>query len=336
MFERFTQRARHVVVLAQEEARLLDHNYIGTEHVLLGLLQERQGIAGIALTAAGLTLEAARADVEAKVGRGKGKNKPKGHIPFTPRAKKVLELSLREALQLRHNYIGTEHILLGIMREGDGLAANILRQHGIDFLALRMRVLDLVPIAESPESRRLRRWLRPRGSTSRPEFRTTSAIEAGLDEAHRIAGDAAVGSHHLLLATLGDPMSAAAKALTGLGVDLDAAREALRQVDIAGTTDELPEEAGRRQLVMTLTDHDLRLETTDSTLLDAARTALAAVATAADADPSVISGRHPMATGFAEIWQAWNLALRQICEGARRGDAAPEEDAETPDDASEA
>ena len=111
MFERFTDRARRVVVLAQEEARLLNHSYIGTEHILLGLIHEGEGVAAKALESLGISLEAVRSQVEEIIGQGG--SSPSGHIPFTPRAKKVLELSLREALQLGHNYIGTEHILLG-------------------------------------------------------------------------------------------------------------------------------------------------------------------------------------------------------------------------------
>jgi ATP-dependent Clp protease ATP-binding subunit ClpC len=118
MFERFTDRARRVVVLAQEEARLLNHNYVGTEHVLLGLIRESQGVAAKALESLGISLEAVRTQVEEIIGQGQ--MAPTGHIPFTPRAKKVLELSLREAKQLGHDYIGTEHILLGLIREGEG------------------------------------------------------------------------------------------------------------------------------------------------------------------------------------------------------------------------
>ena len=120
MFERFTDRARRVVVLAQEEARLLNHSYIGTEHILLGLIHEGEGVAAKALESLNISLEAVRAQVEEIIGQGG--SSPSGHIPFTPRAKKVLELSLREALQLGHNYIGTEHILLGLIREGEGVA----------------------------------------------------------------------------------------------------------------------------------------------------------------------------------------------------------------------
>ncbi len=125
MFERFTDRARRVVVLAQEEARLLNHNYIGTEHILLGLSHEGGGVAAKALEAMGVSLQEVRSQVESIIGRGEAE--PTGHIPFTPRAKKVLEMSLRESLQVGHNYIGTEHILLGLIREGEGVGAQVLR-----------------------------------------------------------------------------------------------------------------------------------------------------------------------------------------------------------------
>src|SRR4249920_3438865 len=140
MFERFTDRARRVVVLAQEEARMLNHNYIGTEHILLGLIHEGEGVAAKALESLGISLEAVRIQVEEIIGQGQ--QAPSGHIPFTPRAKKVLELSLREALQLGHNYIGTEHILLGLIREGEGVAAQVLVKLGADLNRVRQQVLQ--------------------------------------------------------------------------------------------------------------------------------------------------------------------------------------------------
>ena len=142
MFERFTDRARRVVVLAQEEARLLSHNYIGTEHILLGLIHEGEGVAAKALESLGISLEAVRSQVEEIIGQGG--SSPSGHIPFTPRAKKVLELSLREALQLGHNYIGTEHILLGLIREGEGVAAQVLVKLGADLSRVRQQVIQLL------------------------------------------------------------------------------------------------------------------------------------------------------------------------------------------------
>ena len=142
MFERFTDRARRVVVLAQEEARLLNHNYIGTEHILLGLIHEGEGVAAKALESLGISLEKVRQQVEEIIGAGQ--SPPSGHIPFTPRAKKVLELSLREALQLGHNYIGTEHILLGLIREGEGVAAQVLVKLGADLSRVRQQVIQLL------------------------------------------------------------------------------------------------------------------------------------------------------------------------------------------------
>jgi ATP-dependent Clp protease ATP-binding subunit ClpC len=142
MFERFTDRARRVVVLAQQEARMLDHNYIGTEHILLGLIREGDGMAARALMAMGIGLDAMRQAVEDIIGRGA--QSPSGHIPFTPRAKKVLELSLREALQLGCDYIGTEHILLGLIREGDGVAAQVLVGAGVDLNRARQQVIELL------------------------------------------------------------------------------------------------------------------------------------------------------------------------------------------------
>ena len=142
MFERFTDRARRVVVLAQEEARMLNHNYIGTEHILLGLIHEGEGVAAKALESLGISLEAVRQQVEEIIGQGQ--QAPSGHIPFTPRAKKVLELSLREALQLGHNYIGTEHILLGLIREGEGVAAQVLVKLGADLGRVRQQVNSLL------------------------------------------------------------------------------------------------------------------------------------------------------------------------------------------------
>ncbi|MBV0893871.1 ATP-dependent Clp protease ATP-binding subunit [Microbacterium sp. NC79] len=142
MFERFTDRARRVVVLAQEEAKMLNHNYIGTEHILLGLIHEGEGVAAKALESLGISLDAVREQVQDIIGRGQ--QQPTGHIPFTPRAKKVLELSLREALQLGHNYIGTEHILLGLIREGEGVAAQVLVKLGADLNKVRQQVIQLL------------------------------------------------------------------------------------------------------------------------------------------------------------------------------------------------
>jgi ATP-dependent Clp protease ATP-binding subunit ClpC len=142
MFEKFTDKARRVVVLAQEEAKMLNHNYIGTEHILLGLIHEGEGVAAKALEALGINLDAVREQVQEIIGQGQ--TPPTGHIPFTPRAKKVLELSLREALQLGHSYIGTEHLLLGLIREGEGVAAQVLTKLGADTNRVRQQVIQLL------------------------------------------------------------------------------------------------------------------------------------------------------------------------------------------------
>ena len=142
MFERFTHEARRVLVLAQEEARLLNHNFIGTEHILLGLIHQGDGVAAQALGSLGIRLEAVRAEVEETI--GPAGTSTAGSPPFTPRAKKVLELSLRESLQLGHNYIGTEHILLGLVREGEGVAAQVLVGLGADLSRVRQQVIELL------------------------------------------------------------------------------------------------------------------------------------------------------------------------------------------------
>jgi ATP-dependent Clp protease ATP-binding subunit ClpC len=142
MFERFTDRARRVIVFAQDEARMLNHGYIGTEHLLLGLIHEEEGLAARALKTLGVSLDETRQEVEEIIGRGT--HAPRGHIPFTPRAKNVLELSLREALQLDHQYIGTEHILLGLLREGNGVAAQILVRSGVNLNRARQEVIRLL------------------------------------------------------------------------------------------------------------------------------------------------------------------------------------------------
>ncbi len=173
MFERFTDRARRVVVLAQEEARLLKHHYIGTEHILLGLIHEGDGVAAKALESLGVSLEAVRSQVEKII--GKGKSEPGSHIPFTPRAKKVLEFSLREALQLGHNYIGTEHILMGLIREGEGVAAQVLTKLGASLTLVRKEVINLLSDYPGPRGSRSRSRTRraetaggkPTGSSSR-------------------------------------------------------------------------------------------------------------------------------------------------------------------------
>ncbi|HKY65385.1 MAG TPA: Clp protease N-terminal domain-containing protein [Acidimicrobiales bacterium] len=260
MFERFSDRGRRVVVLAQEEARLLGHGYIGTEHLLLGIVHEGEGVAARALESLGIELGAVRRKVEETVGRGD--DQPEGHIPFTPHAKKVLELSLREALQFGHDYIGTEHVLLGLIRESDGVAAQVLVGSGADLSTVRRAVL-LVLEGEGPAPtgalprpagrmggqlpEHVRRTALARGA-ARPEPRRAIAHRASLleqaatglvlrrftvsacrvvllaeSEALRL-GHTEVGQDHLLLGLLAEGEGRAAATLTGAGADLEAAR----------------------------------------------------------------------------------------------------------------
>jgi hypothetical protein len=192
VFERFTDHARRVVVMAQEEARLLNHNYIGTEHILLGILRLREGVACLALDSLGVSLDRIRFRVEERVGHGS--SAPTGHIPFTPRAKKVLELSLREALQLGHNYIGTEHILLGLVREGEGVACQVLVEAGVELSRLRETVLQLLTGGGAAESVRSLRPVGQGPSFAAPRMAMCSFCGRDLwDVTYYVAGpDAAI------------------------------------------------------------------------------------------------------------------------------------------------
>lgn len=212
MFERFTDRAQQVVVLAQEEARLLNHNSIGTEHLLLGLVHDGEGVAAKALASLSISLEAVRAQVIEIVGKGDSAP-PGGHIPFTPRAKKVFELSLREALQLGHDYIGTEHLLLGLVREGQGVAAQVLVSMGANLRPLRDQVIKLLKVSPGPETQTgdfdaaawpspldEERWLTAQRTMS---ARSREVLERALGEALAAAAPE-IDPEHLLLALLGD------------------------------------------------------------------------------------------------------------------------------------
>jgi ATP-dependent Clp protease ATP-binding subunit ClpC len=339
MFERFTTQARHVVSLAGDEARALDHSYIGTEHLLLGLLGETDGIAARALAEVDLSLETARSRVVAAIGRG---NQPaQGHMPFTPRAKKLMDLSQREAFSLRHNHVGTEHILLGTLKLGEGLAATVLNEWRVNSRELRARVVALIAEAEADRMTGLLGQTGPRQGPSADsdtgvldvaEPRRTAAAVAGLSAAGGYAGQDPVGSHHLLLALLGDPSSAATRTLTSLGLDLAAARDALLRADLTDTSDEVPETAGRRGMSLRLTDSALVLEATDRRLIGLARLAFGEVGrhrasarpesaagdddAASDSDtPAVellLDGRDPVAASLAAVWKVLEASLKDI------------------------
>jgi Clp amino terminal domain, pathogenicity island component/UvrB/uvrC motif len=258
MFERFTDRARRVVVLAQDEARMLNHDYIGTEHVLLGLIHEGKGVAAKALESLGISLAAVREQVEETIGRGQ-QEAPSGHIPFTPRAKKVLELSLREALQLGHNYIGTEHILLGLIREGDGVAAQVLVALGGDLNRVREEVIQLLERYQGKEMKVAERGQRGPATRERrqlPELisRVTS-FEARLSAVEQRAGrgpdtgdlDAAIAqARQQKLSAVGTEDYERAAELRDRERQL-AADRAARLEDWADAHPDLPSLAGRLQ-----------------------------------------------------------------------------------------
>jgi ATP-dependent Clp protease ATP-binding subunit ClpC len=297
MFERFTDRARRVVVLAQEEARLLSHNYIGTEHILLGLIHEQEGVAAKVLEALGISVETVRGKVESIIGAGEGT--PTGHIPFTARSKKVLELSLREALQLGHNYIGTEHILLGLIREGEGVGAQILVNLGADLSAVRGAILQqLSGTGRGP---------RLTAPGFGPPRQTPAAAKAGV-EARRLAGSGPVGSHHYLLALLNDEQSVAAKALEGLGVTRQSLKEKLDAIEPAGTTDETPEEAGARRISLRVEGRLLTLEIDDADLAASLEKAMVGRTV------RIITGTDPEAeeAGFPALWSAVSRTVEDL------------------------
>src|SRR5580700_10566568 len=288
-----------------------------------------------------MTLKGVREEIAELIGPGK-QSQRSGHIPFTPRAKKTLELSLREALQLHHNYIGTEHILLGLMREGDGVAAQVMRKHA-DLLELRMAVLDAVPARQSEEvesadeaTNSVLRWLRQRltvsssprearlrlgHSEAEPALRVTPAGGVTLTEATRLAGEQPVGSHHLLLAALADSESAAAHALKNLGVDLDQAKEALRSAEVAGTTDEQPEQAGRRHMIVHIAEDKVTIEAADPLILVTAQAALRALGGEA-VTAGEIRGDQPAGAPLAPVWQAIRESLATIRQNAEPPEAA--------------
>jgi ATP-dependent Clp protease ATP-binding subunit ClpA len=222
LFEKFTDRARLVVVLAQEEARALKHNYIGTEHILLGLLREEEGLAARVLQSLDITVEGVRAQVVRIV--GSGEEVTAGQIPFTPRAKKVLELALREALSLGHNYISTEHILLGLGREDDGVAVRILRDFGADAETIRNEVIrmlsDPVVVREQVRSMVISSRASPQ-VIDQAWFGGLGAILDDLAAEIRRERQRAPDTGDLLLAFACAPDTLAAQALRELEIDLD-------------------------------------------------------------------------------------------------------------------
>jgi ATP-dependent Clp protease ATP-binding subunit ClpC len=302
MFERFTAEARSVVVRAQEEARGLRHDYIGTEHILLGLFSMPTSVAAKALRTLGVTATTVRTSIEETVGKGE-KDAPPGHIPFTKRAKKVLELSLREALQLKHNYIGTEHILLALEREGDGLAAQILSGQVHDMNAIRSTVSGLLRdgAGEHP--------------ADEPAPRTNAAEEV-VTAAQALAGDAPMGSHHLLEALIRAEGSMAAKVLADLGVDAAAIASKVDEFDAEDTTDATPEELAARKMELRVEGDEVHLVFRDTGTLD-----LAKAVTGMVAGPLTATG--PVTGKFVPLWTKTNQLLLSLLQ-TLKDDPLPE------------
>jgi ATP-dependent Clp protease ATP-binding subunit ClpC len=302
MFERFTDRARATVVHAQEEARLLQHNYIGTEHILLGLIREREGVAARVLERMGVSLGVVREQVEQIIGRGE--DAPSGHIPFTPRAKKVLELSLREALQLKHNYIGTEHVLLGLVREGEGVAAQVLVRLGADLGRIRQQVTRL--LAQMPEG----------GSTAVPPRRQrTPAAEQVVAAAEQLAGGSPMGSHHLLEALIRSDDSAAARVFAVLGVTADTLAATIDEVGIEGTSDLTDEEAAARQMEVQVVEGEVRIGLRDSAAVELTQAII-------DQLGGPVRGDDPLVGGLVGLHQE---ILRFLTELRARVAPSPED-----------
>jgi ATP-dependent Clp protease ATP-binding subunit ClpC len=261
MFERFTDRARKVLVLASDEAEALGHGFIGTEHILLGMLREGEGLAAKALVALGASPDDLRRRVTATITPGPplpAGTKP----PFTPRAKKTLELALREALTMNHNYIGTEHLLLGLIAEGEGVGAQVLVAAGISMADVRAKVIEL-----------LSGFTTPAAGAPGAEPAPTPAGSAVLRAARAQAGTERLGSHHVLLALVADPDSRAARVLASLGATPEAIRARLEAIGPEGTTDEVVSADRLRGLEVALGD-GVTLRIDDAALADTVRSAI--------------------------------------------------------------
>jgi ATP-dependent Clp protease ATP-binding subunit ClpA len=281
MFERFTQSARQVVVSAQEQARSLGHNYIGTEHLLLGVLAQPPEVAATrALLALGYTLDGCREGIEQLIGPGDPSRSRSGHIPFTSRCKKVMELSLRESLRLKHDHIGAEHLVLAIVREGGGVAAQLLVQHGPSLEEVRRAVLA---VAAEPG--------RADPGPSGPAGARTPAVDEVLALAQRLAAGAPVGSHHLLEALTRTGASMAGRVLAALGVDADRVVAQVDGLDVAETSDVTAEQLAAARVRLWVEADEVRVAVADPTL--AAR-----VRELVDAGDGELRGEGPLVGAF--------------------------------------
>ncbi|MER6530925.1 Clp protease N-terminal domain-containing protein [Streptomyces sp. NPDC001508] len=288
-FERFTVKARQAVVAAQEQARLLKHDHIGTEHILLGLLDVPDSRAANVLHQLGYDKETAQVDIAAVV--KPGTEELTGHIPFAPRAKKTLELALREAQQLHHHDIGTEHILLALVREGEGVGAKVLAERIRPIGKIRAAVLASVEGSQDV--------------TAGPWPAGTAATEDTMSTAGALAGGAPVGSHHLLEAMLRAENSMAARVLRDLGVDPDAVAAKIDELDPETTTDANPEEVAARRMEIRLVDDEVHLILRDPTTVTIAKKVT-------ELSGGPIQGVGPVAGMFVPLWRSTNQLLGQI------------------------
>ncbi|MGH9225727.1 MAG: Clp protease N-terminal domain-containing protein, partial [Acidimicrobiales bacterium] len=288
----------------------LGHGYIGTEHLLLSLLSNEGTPARQTLERLGVTADATRDDIIGIVGRGEGAGS--GHIPFTPRSKKVLELSLREALALKHNHIAPEHILLGLLREGEGLAAQILFKRSVDLLGLREEIIQQMPPGESKRS-----FLR-RGARATDPLRpmTASAAQVGVRAAH-LAGGAPVASHHYLLGLFEDDQSVAAKALAALGVTREEVEVKLAELGTEGTSDEPPEQWGARNTSLEAEGDLVTVRIGDADLAARVRDMFQSL--------HVDLLRGPQLPGADTIWMAVRPAVEESVRRLEQSSAAAEQ-----------
>jgi ATP-dependent Clp protease ATP-binding subunit ClpA len=270
MYERFTDRARRAVVLAEQQARSLDHNYLGTEHLLLGLLAEGSGVGAQALNRLGADAETIKRLVLDRVPGGG--TAPSGHIPFTPRAKRVLELSLQEALALGHNYIGTEHILLGLLREAEGIGSQVLGTLGIDLDAARSKVVELLVGVAAGTTSPAREHSTPQPT----QARQSPALRTALAQATALAGNDLVGTHHMLAALATTPDAAAPQILAVGGFDSSSLPMDITAWEVRGTGDEDPVERAARATVLTQDASGLTIRLEDDTLQERIARAISA------------------------------------------------------------
>lgn len=291
MFERFTAESRRTVVASQEEARSLGHAHIGTEHLLLALLRDPESVPGQVLTSHGITAEAMRAEVRRTV--PPSETVPPGHIPFSPRSKKVLELALRESIRLRHRNIEPEHILLGLLREGEGLAVQLLVEQGVDLEGLNQAVSQRMWM---PAGRRGFRVVPPQAPSM------TRGGVGVWDRAATLAGGEPLGSQHVLLGLFGEEDTLAARALATLGVTREALEQVLNTMDPADTADERPERAGARRTRLQVAGDVITMRVQDADL--ASRLAVTLGRWRRGKEVEVAGTEPEVAEPFAKLWRA--------------------------------